>query len=90
MVSLFSVPDPTVLSDSSKTVYLCDPLDGPDGLLVIPVTSIHSVVSMFPDMEVTQDGRISETGKFSLMRHAYIELAHISDGGLFDDDDDSG
>jgi hypothetical protein len=70
-------------------VYLCDPLDSPDGLLVILATSIHSIVSMFPDMEITQVGHISETGKFSLMRHTYIELAHITDGGLFDDDNDS-
>jgi hypothetical protein len=88
MVSLFSLPDANVLSDSSGTVYLCEPLADLGGLLVVPVTSILSVVSMFPDMQVTQDGHISETGKFSLMRHAYIELAHLSDGGLFDDDDD--
>ena len=89
MVSLFSLPDTEVLSDSSGTVYLCKPLSAPEGLVVLPVTAILSVVSMFPEMRVSEDGVISETGKFSLMRHAFIELAHFSDGGLFDDDDDS-
>ena len=88
MVSLFSVPEAEVLSDSSGTVYLCEPLAGLDGLLVIPVTAILSIVSMFPDMVVTQDGHISETGKYSLMRHAYSELADMGDasGGSNDDD----
>ncbi|KAH8981811.1 hypothetical protein EDB92DRAFT_1969673 [Lactarius akahatsu] len=90
MISLFSPPDANILSDSSGTVYLCDPMTGPEGLLVVPVTSILSVVSMFPDMHVTQDGHISETGKFSLMRHAYIGLAHPSPMVVyFDDDDDT-
>src|SRR6266702_4698631 len=89
MVSLFSLPDTEVLSDSSGTVYLCKPLSAPEGLVVLPVTAILSVVSMFPEMRVSEDGVISETGKFSLMRHVFIELAHFSDGGLFDDDDDS-
>ena len=87
LVSLFSLSDANILSDSSSTVYLCERLAGPEGLVIMPVTSILSVVSMFPEMQVTQDGHI-ETGKFSLMRHAYIELAPLSDGGLFDDDDD--
>ncbi|KAF8266442.1 hypothetical protein EI94DRAFT_1483201, partial [Lactarius quietus] len=48
MVSMFSLPDREVLSDSSRTVYLCEPLPSPDGLAVIPVHSITLVVSMFP------------------------------------------
>ncbi|KAH9159369.1 hypothetical protein EDB89DRAFT_1887518 [Lactarius sanguifluus] len=89
MVSLFSLPDAEVLSDSSGTVYLSESGSAPDGLVVIPVTAILSVVSMFPEMRVSEDGRISETRKFSLMRHAFIDLAHFSNGELFDDDDDS-
>ncbi|KAI9430189.1 hypothetical protein H4582DRAFT_1783209, partial [Lactarius indigo] len=48
MVSLFSVPDAEVLLDSSGTVYLSEPGSGLEGLMIIPVTAILSVVSMFP------------------------------------------
>ena len=89
MLSLFSPPDPVVFADSSETVYLSELLLVEDGgLVVIPVTSIHSVVSMFPEMQVAADGRIQETGKFSLMRHAFLELARFSDGELFKDGDE--
>jgi hypothetical protein len=89
MVSLFSLPDPDIFADSSETVYLSEPLSLPDGLLVIPVTVIHSVVSMFPEMRIADGGLIVETGKFSLMRRAFLELAEFSNGELFDDDDDN-
>jgi hypothetical protein len=90
MVSLFSLPDAEVFADSSETVYLSELLPAREGLAVIPVTAIHSVVSMFPEMRVTEDGLILETGKFSLMRHAFLELAQFSNGELFEDDDDDG
>ena len=89
MVTMFSLPDPDVLAASSETVYLCEQLAPREGLVVIPVTAIHSVVSMFPEMRVTDDGRITETGKFSLMRHAFLELAPFSNGELFEEDDES-
>jgi len=44
---------------------------------------------MFPDMSVTQDGDISHTGKFALMRHPYIELAQFAHDGLFEDNDEA-
>jgi len=44
---------------------------------------------MFPDMSVTQDGDISHTGKFALMRHPYIELARFAHDGLFEDNDEA-
>lgn len=87
MVSLFSLPDEVILSESSQTVYLCQPLDLHEGLVVIPVTDIHSVVAMFPEMIASESGNISLTGQYALMRHAYIELAPFGSGGLFDDDD---
>ena len=37
-------------------------------------------------MAVSQGGNITPTGKYALMRHAYIELAPFTTGGLFDDD----
>jgi hypothetical protein len=85
MLSLFSTADEDILADSSDTVYLCDPFDG---LAVVPVTAIRSVVSMFPEMEVNPACEISLTGKFSLMRHAYIELSTYLSDGLFEDDYD--
>ena len=87
MVLLFSLPDPVVLADSSGTVYLSELLSSQEGLVVVSVTSIHLVVSMFPEMQVHEEGRISETGKFSLMRHTFLELARFSNGELFDDND---
>lgn len=88
MLSLFSDADEGILAESSGTVYLCDPIDGPEGLAVVPITAIHSVVSMFPETEVNLAGAISHTGRFSLMRHAYIELSKYSSDGLFEDDYD--
>ena len=41
---------------------------------------------MFPEMAVSQGGDITLTGKYALMRHAYIELAPFTSGGLFDED----
>jgi hypothetical protein len=87
MANLFSMPDGDVLSESCDTVYLCEPLQGRNGLVVIPISSIRSVVAMFPEMVVNQEGHIERTGKFSLMRHAYIELAKYSADG-FDNNDD--
>ena len=72
MVNLFLLPDESILLASSGTVYLCDP---PQGLIVIPISSIWLVVAMFPEMIINKDGKVEHMGKFSLMRHAYIELA---------------
>jgi hypothetical protein len=88
MVRLFSLPDVEVFEDSSRTVYLSELSSDREDLLVIPITTIHSVVSMFPEMNITEDGRILETGKLSLMRHAFLELAQFSNGELFEDEDD--
>ncbi len=70
MVTLFSLPDRDIFSDSNETVYLCEPLQI---RVVIPITAIQSVVSMFPEYKVDGDGT-ENTGKFSLMRHAYLEV----------------
>lgn len=43
---------------------------------------------MFPEVNITEDGQILETGKVSLMRHAFLELAQFSNGELFEDEDD--
>jgi hypothetical protein len=47
MINLFSEPEEDILSESSGTVYLCDEHNG---VAVVSITSIHSIVSMFPDM----------------------------------------
>lgn len=86
---MFSLPDADIFTESSETVYLSEPLSARDGLAVIPVTAIYSVVSMFPETRITDDGRILETGKFSLMRHAFLELAQFSNGELFEEEDDN-
>jgi hypothetical protein len=89
MVSLFSMPDEEILSDSSQSVYLCEALDLHEGLVVIPIMDIYLVIAMFPESTVSEAGDILLTGKFVLMRHAYIKLAPFSSGGLFDKDDDN-
>ena len=89
MVLMFSLPDADVFTESSETVYLSELLSTQDGIVVIPVTAIHSVVSMFPETRVTDNGRILETEKFSLMRHAFHELAQFSNGELFEEEDES-
>ena len=90
MASCFSLPDRTILSESCDTVYLCDPMQGREGLIVIPISSIRSVVEMFPEVVINQDGRyeVECTGKFSLMRHAYIELSHYSVDGFNEDEEE--
>ncbi len=79
MVRFFSLPDDGILQDSSNTVYLCDPLLGREGLCVLGVGEIHSVVCMFPELQVSELGHITHTGKFALMRHPYTEVASFSD-----------
>ena len=88
MVSMFSLPDADVFTESSGTVYLSELLSASEGLIVIPIATIHSVVSMFPEMRVSDNGGIVETGKFSLMRHAFLELAQFSNGELFEEEED--
>jgi hypothetical protein len=85
MVTLFSPPDAVVLDQSSSAVYLCDRFDIPQ---VIPVTSIKTVVSMVPELQVKSDGEIVPTTKFSLLRHPFIDLAKFRGDGLFDNEDD--
>ena len=89
MLRLFSKPDEDILAESSGTVYSCDQPDGPASVVVMPVNAIFSMVSMFPDMEVSPTGQIILTGKFSMMCHAFIELVALSSDGLFEDDYDA-
>jgi len=88
VINLFSFPDTTLLSQSSQTVYLCNALEGQDAIKVIPITSIKSVISMFPDLKVTPEGELGNTQKFALLRHPFIELAKYNTEGLFDEEDD--
>lgn len=71
VTNLFSLPDAQILANYSEMVYLCDPFKGPGSLVVVSISAIQSVVSMFPKMEVSPDGQISQMGKYSLMHHAY-------------------
>ena len=84
MVELFSDPDANVLLESSGTVYLCDPRER---VTLLPITSIQSVVAMFPDMQVDLSGNISVTGKFSLMRHPYVEVTKFTCNHTFEDEE---
>ena len=86
MASLFSTPDKNLLKALCGTVYLCDPTDK---LVVIPISSIQSTVTMFPEMVVSEDGHIEWTGKFSLMRHPYIKLTKYSTDGFGNDNNKS-
>jgi hypothetical protein len=88
VVNLFSFPDASLLSQSNKTVYLCNALEGLDTIRVIPITSIKSVVLMFPDLMVTPDGKLVDTQKFALLRHPLIGLAKYNTEGLFDEEED--
>ena len=62
-----------------SSLSVLEPLDG---LAVISITSIRSVVAMFLEMVISKDSKVKCTGKFSLMRHAYIELAKYSPDGF--------
>ena len=88
VINLFSFPDTTLLFQSSQTVYLYNTLEGQDVIKVIPITSIKSVISMFPDLKVTPEGELGDTQKFALLRHLFIELAKYNTEGLFDKEDD--
>ena len=81
MVELFSDPDGDVLSESSGTVYLCDPCER---IALLPIMSIHSVIAMFPDTQVDPSGNISTTGKFSLMQHPYIKVVQFTGDHTFE------
>lgn len=88
MVSLFSKPDPEILLESSGAVHLCDQITGCGGVAVIPITAVHSVVAMIPEMRVEPSGQITLTGKFSLMRHAYLEVARFANDVLSEEDEE--
>ena len=88
VVNLFSFPDTTVLFQSSQTVYICNVLEGQDAIRVIPIMSIKSVISMFPDLKVMPDGKLVDTQKFALLRHPFIELAKYNTEGLFEEEED--
>ena len=79
MVCLFSLPDQQVLQDSSDTVYLCNVLPGRKGLCVVHVSAIHSIMCMFPELQVSETGQITHTGKLVLMQHPHIRMARFSD-----------
>ncbi len=83
MVRLFTLPDPIIFGQSHKTVYLSDLIEGRDGLCVIPVMAIHSLVCMFPEFHVSDAGDTTHTGKYALMWHPYIQLAHFVSDGTF-------
>jgi hypothetical protein len=88
VVNLSTFPDATLLSQSSQTVYVCDVLEGQGAIRVIPIMSIKSVVSMFPDLKVTPDGELVNTQKFALLRHSFIEPAKYNTEDLFNKEDD--
>jgi hypothetical protein len=69
LASIFSPPDDTLLKRSSGAVYVCH-YDGDNALQVFDVKKIHSVVSMFPDYQVTLEGDIVvPENQFSLLAH---------------------
>lgn len=82
LVNLFSIPDEELLKESSGTVYLSKYIDEPESLWVFSIKSIHSVVSMFPDIKVNSIGAIESSGKFSLLRHPFLALAERQGYGL--------
>ena len=85
MITLFSEPDEDTLSESSGTVHLCDQ---DVGIAVVPITSVHSVVAMFPNMQVDTLGHISLTGRYSLMQHPYIDVAQFTGNLSFSEEGD--
>ncbi|KAH8996455.1 hypothetical protein EDB86DRAFT_2803935 [Lactarius hatsudake] len=87
MVNLFSKPDADILSESSGAVHLCDQITERGGVAVVPITAIHSVVAMVPEMRVEASGQIILTGKFSLMRHAYLEVARFASDTVSEEDE---
>jgi Transposase family tnp2 len=87
MIDLFSEPEEDILSDSSGTVYLCNEHSC---VAVVSIAAIHSIVSMFPDTQVDPSGDISLTGKFSLMRHPYTEVAKFTSDRTFEDEGGEG
>ncbi len=85
---MFSCPNNDILADSSGPVYLCEPMTDSAGLIVIPVNAILSLVSMFPELQVTGERTILETGKFSLMHHTFISLVHMTKDDLIEGDEE--
>ncbi len=84
MVRLFSLPDSEIFAQSQETAYLTELIGGREGLCVIPVTTIHALVCMFPELQVDGAGVIMHTSKFALLRHPYIQLAQFVSDGAFD------
>ncbi|KAG0699456.1 hypothetical protein DFH29DRAFT_1001970 [Suillus ampliporus] len=64
VISVFSAPDADLVQLSNKTVLLCKYL-GDEGLCVVDVTSIKSVVAMIPHRPTLPSGIIKITFSFS-------------------------
>ncbi|KAH9940153.1 uncharacterized protein BXZ73DRAFT_88838 [Epithele typhae] len=95
MLSLWSLPEPTLLKLSCKTIYSSLP-GGDDGLVVVPVHCIKSVVAMIPHPEhipsveghiVTRD--VDVTGRWCVVEKPGLEVAHYAgrDEDIFADDE---
>lgn len=48
MIRLFSRPDPTLFEESYWTVWSITVLEGMEGMLIVPATSIKAVVAVIP------------------------------------------
>lgn len=72
MLDLYSSPDWDLLTESSNTLWSCTRQQNDDGLCIVPVTLIQSVVAIVPhidsDIQVRRDlsGRLYVVEKMGL------------------------
>lgn len=82
---LTQVPDKDILLESCQTVFLCEPLEGHQGLVVIP-TSAMDCRGNVPGNRLARRA-ISTDGEVFIHEEPYIELSKFSVDGFADDED---
>jgi hypothetical protein len=89
LVSLFSPPDRDLLVESQNTTEVCH-YNGDSALQIVDVKAISTVVSMFPDFQVTPEGEIlTPENQYVLMEPPLLKLVSLH-GLLNDNDNDNG
>lgn len=84
---MFSPPDPDILEISHQAAYICHH-GGIDALTVVDVKTIHAIVSMVPDYQVTVEGDIVvPENVFSLVEIPFLKLASLC--GTLDEGDET-
>ena len=77
LISLYSVPDPTLLKISSDMLLVCQ-YHGDDSLVLVEAQAIKSMVVMVPFMERPEGGRLRRhDGRYFIVEKPGLSLVEL-------------